>query len=265
MIDAWLSSSLTTSTSAASARVASTARLAAKPGREQQRGLGALPVGQLGLELVVDGPAADDEARGPAAGAPPVDRLARPRRRPPGGRPGRGSRWRRTTRPAGRRASALGQRAVERADRPPAVRAADRVEARARCAPRQARHPASVTSAMAAATRVDDALDLVGGAGEHRHQHDHVAERPDQHAALHARRPTRAGPSAGRRAGGASSMPVIRPRWRTSRTAPSGATRSARSRGELLGARSRTLASTSRSASSSRWRRATALASAFPL
>ena len=55
-----------------------------EPGRQQQRGLGALPVGQLGLELVVDGPAARPPAarrrcRSPTARSPPG-----PPPRPPG-------------------------------------------------------------------------------------------------------------------------------------------------------------------------------------
>ena len=76
MIDAWLSSSLTTSTSLDDASVASTARLAANPVGKQQRRLGALPVGQLGLQLVVDRTAPDHEPGGAGSCAPPRDRLA---------------------------------------------------------------------------------------------------------------------------------------------------------------------------------------------
>ena len=70
MIEAWLSSSLTTSTSGGVGQGGEHGQVGGEAGGEQQRRLGALPLGQLGLELVVHGSAADDEPDGAARRSP---------------------------------------------------------------------------------------------------------------------------------------------------------------------------------------------------
>ena len=51
------------------------AQVGGEPGREADGSLGPLPVGQLPLQLEVDGAAAGDQARGTGAGAPAGKRV----------------------------------------------------------------------------------------------------------------------------------------------------------------------------------------------
>ena len=93
----------------------------------------------------------------------------------------------------------------------------------------------SQTSSIESESAFDDPVDLRRGDRERRHQHDGVADRPEQHAPLAPRRPTRCRPQRRPSAGGASSTPPIRPSRRTSRTAGFDATRSCEQVAQLVG------------------------------
>ena len=128
--------------------------------------------------------------------------------------------------------AAVGERAfgpvrVEVARRAPAPGGADRVAfAVGPVAPRHGAVTSSIASASASTMRWSSAR----GDRERRHQHDDVAERPQQHAALDRRRATRAGPSAARRAAARARRRPSGPASRTSRTAGFDATRSCEQR-----------------------------------
>ena len=238
------------STSGASASAASTATFAANPVGNDSAASVPLPARQLGLELLVVAAVADHEARGAGAEAPLVEGDV-------GGLHHRGVRGqpqvvvrrerhdlaaleRDLREPTPSRARSARHRPPSRMRLEPAgdpLRPGHRITR-----PRRRRD----TSAMASATVVDDPVDLVGGGGEHRHEHDHVAQRPDQHAALHAAGRHPAAPAQPvRRAGPARCRPSGRagaPRPR-----PAAAPTSAASASASCSARSRTLASTSHS------------------
>ena len=119
MMLAWFSSSERMRTPGPAER-AEDAEVGGEPGREADGGLGPLPLGQLLLELAVDGTAAGDQARGPGAGAPAGEgTLRRPPRRPGAGSDP-DSRWRRRTRPAPPSSRPVGPEGVELPGRAPA-------------------------------------------------------------------------------------------------------------------------------------------------
>ena len=156
-------------------------------------------------------------------------------------------------------------RAVEGADRPPAVRAADRVEPPGDPLGASASSRPPVTSSMAAATAstmrsISSAVVVSIGMSTITSPSGRISTPRSTHAA-DTRRPQRR-PSAG----GASSMPTISPRWRTSSDRRRAAATSLGERGrQLLGAGRARWRARRRSSNSSRWRSATAAARAFPL
>ena len=163
-----------------------------------------------------------------------------------GGSPGPGSRWRRSV--VGRGAPSSGRRT-----------------ARHWPAAATRRHSSSAQSAQVHGDRspgqdVDDALHLGLGDGERGHEHDSLAQRPQQDTG-----PGGGGahPPARRRRRPATSTPPISPHRRMSTTPSRGRTRSS-SRRRSWSDRAATLSSTRRSSSRRRWRRATAAARALP-
>ena len=133
-----------------------------------------------------------------------------------------------TARPSGREL-ALGPGGVEVAPAPATARRRGSRAALAPVGPLGPGHvavPKSVDLVDRLGEGVHDPVDLLGRDGERRHEHDDVAERAEQHAALDRGRARPAGPSAARRVGGASSTPPIRPRSRTSATSGSDTMRS---------------------------------------
>ncbi len=246
------------------------AEVRGEAGREEHRGVGVLPVGELLLELGVDRPGADDQPGRPRAGAPAVECGVRGG--DDGGVLGEAEVVVRRERDDG---PAVGRELPFRAGRVEVDRGAplpaSRIGARLRLAPLAQSgprpltrsSPVSVTSSMASASActirwISSEVTVSGGISTTTSPRGRMST-PRSTAAAHTRRPQRS-PSTG----GASSMPPISPRRRTSATSGSDTIAVVEQVAQLLGPRA-DVGEHVVGVESSRWRSATAAASAFPL
>ena len=167
-------------------------------GGEEESGLGALPVGQLGLQLGVDRPGAGHQAGRARARAPPVE-----------GGVGGGDHRRVLGQPevvVGGERRRRGH--VEVAHRPPPAGGRHRAGTRRRPSAAQF----MPVGLQRAGQDVDDPLHLGLGDGERGHEHDSLAQRPQEDTGPGgggAHLPPRSGPPA-------TSTPPISPHRRTS-------------------------------------------------
>ncbi len=172
MSDAWLSSSEQTRVSGP-ANVVSTPRLAAKPVVNSTAASVCFQSASSRLELVVHRARAHDEPRRAGPGAPTVDGVVR-------GGDDRGVVGEAEVVVRRERHEALGRRRVERARRAPLPGVDDVL--RSGRGPLVPGHVVDLVEG--AGQRVHGAVQLLRRDRERRHQHDDVAERSQQHAAV---------------------------------------------------------------------------------